>query len=31
VVLAALGYLMQRRKVMDDRQATRQEHANSAS
>ncbi|MGQ8774706.1 purine nucleoside transporter PunC [Serratia sp. NA_112.1] len=31
VVLAALGYMLQRGKVMDEQQATRQEHANSAS
>ncbi|MGQ8815530.1 purine nucleoside transporter PunC [Serratia sp. NA_13] len=31
VVLAALGYMLQRGKVMEEQQATRQEHANSAS
>jgi len=31
VVLAALGYMLQRGKVIDNSQAVRQEHANSAS
>jgi hypothetical protein len=31
VVLAGMGYMLQRGKVVDDSQTTRQEHANSAS